>query len=142
MALLQQFDQPLSAVQLTQRGFIQIAAKLSEGGELTVLSEIETEGSRNLLHCPNLGAATYAAYGKSDVDGGANVGVEKIRFQIDLAVGDNFYDVSIVRQSPCAAAGGASARVLRGEGLGAIARLHEGAGEGARHFGGRREATR
>ena len=50
LALLQEFHQTLTAIELGLRGFIQIAAELGESGQFTVLSQFQFQGSGYLTH--------------------------------------------------------------------------------------------
>src|SRR6185437_15714411 len=89
LILLQDFDQALAAGELRLRGLIELlGAELRERGELAVLREIETKRAGHLAHGLDLRVAADAAYRKADVDGGTNAAIEKIGFEIDLAVGD------------------------------------------------------
>ena len=88
LALLQQFDQALAAIELLLRGLVEIAAELGEGRQFAVLRQFELQRSGDLAHGLDLRAAADAAYGKSDVHGRTDALVEQIGFEIDLAVGD------------------------------------------------------
>ena len=69
-------------------GGIHIGAELSEGGDLTELSQVELHCAGNLLHRLHLGGGADARDGKTDVDGGADTLFEIIiftsNFEIDI----------------------------------------------------------
>jgi hypothetical protein len=88
LALLKEFDQPLAAIELRLRGFVEIAAELRKSRQFAVLGEFQLERSRNLPHGLDLRAAAHAAYRESHVHGGANALVEQVGFKINLAVGN------------------------------------------------------
>ena len=69
-------------------GGIEIGAELSEGGDLSVLSELELEGAGDLLHGLDLGGGADAGDREADVDRGADTLVEELRLQEDLPVRD------------------------------------------------------
>src|SRR6185503_1640950 len=54
LRLLQDFDEPLAAVELSLRRLIEVAAELGERRELAILREVETQGAGNLAHCLDL----------------------------------------------------------------------------------------
>ena len=74
MRLLEDFDEPLTPVQLVLRSLIEIGTELREGGKFAVLGKIETERTGDRSHGLELRAAADAAYGKAHVDGGPDVG--------------------------------------------------------------------
>ncbi len=88
LRLLQNLDQPLTAIQLRLRRLIEIGAELREGRQFAILREIEPQRAGHLLHGLDLRVAADAAHRKTHVDGGPDVRVEQIGFQINLAVGD------------------------------------------------------
>ena len=86
--LLEQLGETLATVEGLLGGSIEIGTELGEGGDFTVLSQEEFEGSGDLLHGFELGGGADARHGETDVDGGADTLVEEFGFQEDLAVGD------------------------------------------------------
>src|SRR5262249_54560775 len=88
LSLFENFRKPLSTAKLSLRGFVEITSKLGEGCQLPELSQIETKRTRNLAHGFDLGFPTYARDRQAHVYGRANARVEKVAFEVDLAVGD------------------------------------------------------
>src|SRR6266478_4321707 len=89
LILLQNFCEALTTGKLRLRDFIKlVGAELCEGRKFAILRHVETQRSGHLAHSFDLRVAADAAHGDADVDGRANASVEKIGFQIDLAVGD------------------------------------------------------
>ena len=88
LRLLQQFAQPLAAIELVLRDLVQIAAKLGEGGQFAVLRQIELQGGADLLDGLDGRGESHARNRQADVDGGPLAGVEEVSFEKDLSVGD------------------------------------------------------
>src|SRR5262249_38295068 len=88
LPLLKNFGKPLSPTELSLRGFVEITSKLSEGSQLPELGQIQTKRTRNLTHSFDLGFPTYARDRQAHVHGRPNARVEKVAFEVDLAVGD------------------------------------------------------
>src|SRR5271157_2597576 len=88
LALLENLHHVPAAVELRQRGLVQIGAELREGRQLAVLRQVQAQAARNLLHGLDLGVAAHAAHGDAHVDGRPYVGVEQIGFQVNLPVSD------------------------------------------------------
>src|ERR1700722_10070898 len=88
LRLLQNFGKPLTAVELILCDLVQVAAELREGSQFSELRQVKLQGSRYLPHGLDLGAATNTADRQADVHCRANAGVEQIRLQINLAIGD------------------------------------------------------
>merc|ERR1712039_834323 len=61
LLLLQELGQNASSEQLVLCGSIEIGTKLGKGSDLTVLSQLELQGSSNLLHRLDLSGAADAA---------------------------------------------------------------------------------
>ena len=72
MVLLQDFDQPLAAIQLRLRGFVEVATELRESSQFAVLREFQLQRAGNLAHGFNLSVAAYAAYRETNVHCGAD----------------------------------------------------------------------
>merc|ERR1719384_119770 len=88
LALLQQLSQPDTPVQQLLGGGIKIGTKLGEGGDLTVLGELELHGTGDLLHGLGLGSGADTGHRETDVDGRSDTLVEQLSLQEDLAVSD------------------------------------------------------
>merc|ERR1712226_1484382 len=88
MGLLQQLGESLtSREELLGRG-VHVGTELGEGGDFTILRQVELHRSRNLLHRLHLGGGTDTGDGKTDVDSRADTLQEKFVFQEDLSVSD------------------------------------------------------
>ena len=88
LRLLQHFDQPAAAVQLTERLLVEVAAELRERRELAVLRQVQPQRTRDLAHGLDLRRPADARHRVADVDRGADALVKQIRLQEDLPVGD------------------------------------------------------
>ena len=103
LVLFQNLGQAAPAAELRLRGLVQVlAAKLRKGRELAILGQVQPQRARHLLHRLDLGVASHARDRKPHVDGGTDAGVEEVRFEVDLAVGDGD-DVggNVGRNVPC-----------------------------------------
>ena len=72
LALLQQLSQPDTSVQQLLGGGVKIGTELGEGGDLTVLGELELHGTGDLLHGLGLGSGADTGHRETDVDGGSD----------------------------------------------------------------------
>merc|ERR1719470_622499 len=88
LALLQQLSQPDTSVQQLLGGGVEIGTELGEGGDLTVLGELELHGTGDLLHGLGLGSGADTGHRETDVDGRSDTLVEQLSLQEDLAVRD------------------------------------------------------
>ena len=89
LILLQDFGEALAAAELGLSGFVElVGAELRESSEVAILRHVQTQRTSDLAHGLDLRVAADAADGNTDVDSGTNAGVEKVGFQINLAVGD------------------------------------------------------
>ena len=88
LALLQQLSQPDTSVQQLLGGGVKIGTELGEGGDLTVLGELELHGTGDLLHGLGLGSGADTGHRETDVDGRSDTLVEQLSLQEDLAVSD------------------------------------------------------
>jgi len=88
LLLLEQFSELLTSVEQLLGGSIKVGTELGEGGDFTILSELEFEGTSDLLHGLDLGGGTDTGHRKTDVDGWANTLVEEFSFEENLAIGD------------------------------------------------------
>ena len=71
-----------------RRRRVEVGREHRERLERAVLREVELQRAGDLLHRLDLRGTTDAGHRDADVDGGALVGVEQVRLQEDLAVGD------------------------------------------------------
>ena len=69
-------------------GSIQIGTELGEGGDLTVLSQKELQGTGDLLHGLQLGGGSDTGDGKTDVNRWADTLVEELGLQENLSIGN------------------------------------------------------
>ena len=88
LLLLEELGQLLTSVKELLSGGVQIGTELSEGGDLTILGELELEGTGELFHGLNLGGGTDTGDGETDVNGWADTLMEKLGLEEDLAVSD------------------------------------------------------
>ena len=88
LLLLEQFSQLLSSVQELLGGSVEIRTELGEGGDFSVLGQLELEGTGDLLHGLDLGGGTDTGHRETDVDSGADTLVEELSLQEDLTVSD------------------------------------------------------
>src|SRR5450830_257013 len=88
LSLLEQFGHAGTAVELLAGGLVQVGSELREGSQFTVLGQVGTDTTGQILDQLGLGSTTDARHRDTGVDGGADTGVEQAGFQEDLAVGD------------------------------------------------------
>lgn len=88
LLLLEELGETLTTVQDLLGSGIQIGTKLGECGDLTVLGQVELQGTGDLLHGLELGSGTDTGDRKTDVDSRTDTLVEKLGLQEDLAVGN------------------------------------------------------
>ena len=88
LRLLENFDEPLAAMELRLRRLVQIAAELRERGELAVLRKVEPQRPRHLSHRFDLRRAAHARNRIAHVDRRPDALIEQIRLEEDLSVGD------------------------------------------------------
>ena len=88
LLLLEELGELLSSVEELLGGSIKIGTELGEGSDLTILSELELEGTGELLHGLNLGGGADTRHGKTDIDSGTDTLMEKLSLQEDLAIRD------------------------------------------------------
>ena len=88
LALLEQLDQALAAVQGRAAGGVQVRGERGEGLELAELGEVQAQAAGDRPHGLDLRRATDAGHRDADVDGRADTGVEQTGLEEDLAVGD------------------------------------------------------
>ena len=89
LGLLQHLGEALAPLQLAAGGHVQLAgAELGEGSQLAILGQGEAQAPRHPAHGPRLGGAAHPRHRQAGVDGWPDTGVEQVRLQVDLAVGD------------------------------------------------------
>ena len=88
LLLLEELSQTLTTGKGLLGGGIKIGTELSEGSDLTVLSQEQLEGTGDLLHGLDLGGGTDTGHGQTDVNGGTDTLVEQLGLQEDLTVSD------------------------------------------------------
>ena len=86
LLLLEELSQLLTSVELLLGGGIEIGTELGEGGDLTILGELELKRTRHLLHGLDLGGGTDTRHRETDVNGGADTLMEQLSLQEDLTV--------------------------------------------------------
>ena len=86
--LLEELSELLTSVKELLGGGIEIGTELSEGGDLSVLSELELEGTGKHLHGLDLSGRSDSGDGKTDVNGWADTLVEELSLEEDLSVGN------------------------------------------------------
>ena len=88
LLLLEELSQALTTAEGLLGGSIKIGTELGESSDLTVLGQEKLQGTSDLLHGLELGSGTDTRDGKTDINGGTDTLVEKLRLQEDLAVGN------------------------------------------------------
>ena len=87
-ALLEEFGEPVAAVQLGLGDGIEVGAKRRKRLELSELLEVGLEGAHRGLHGLDLGGRTYPGHRDAHVDRRAHTRLEQVVLKEDLAVGD------------------------------------------------------
>src|SRR3954454_17077866 len=88
LPLLEEFHQPGSAGQLGAGGGVEVGGEHGERLERPELRQVDPQRAGDLPHRLRLGRATDPGDRDADVDRGPDVGVEQVRLEEDLAVGD------------------------------------------------------
>mmetsp|Transcript_8630 Transcript_8630/g.10112 ORF Transcript_8630/g.10112 Transcript_8630/m.10112 type:complete len:544 (-) Transcript_8630:157-1788(-) len=88
LLLLEDLDELLTSSELLLGGGIKVGAELGESGDLTVLGELELQGTGDLLHGLNLGGGADTGHGETDIDGGADTLMEELSLEEDLTIGN------------------------------------------------------
>ena len=78
MALLQDFLNAQTPVQLCTGSFVEVGAELGEGRKVAELGHVELETASNLAIGLDLRVAAYTANRDTDVDSGTNTGIEEV----------------------------------------------------------------
>jgi len=86
LVLLEELSESDASVEELLGGGIHIGTELREGGDLSVLSEIELHRTGDLLHGLELSSGTDSRDGETDVDCWSNTLVEELSLQEDLTV--------------------------------------------------------
>ena len=86
--LLQELHEHLTLGQEITGVLIEIRGELREDGHLTILREIDTEGTGGLLHGLRLCRTTDSGYGQTDIDGRTLTLEEEVALEEDLTIGD------------------------------------------------------
>ena len=88
LLLLEELSELLTSVKELLGGSIEIRAELGEGSDLSVLGQLELEGTGELLHGLDLCGRADTGHGETDVDGWADTLMEELSLQEDLSVSD------------------------------------------------------
>jgi hypothetical protein len=88
LLLLEELGELLTSVEEMLGGSVEIGTELGEGGDLSVLSELEFERTGDLLHGLDLGGGTDTGHRQTDVNGGTDTLIEKLSLQEDLTIGN------------------------------------------------------
>src|SRR5688500_3381709 len=88
LRLLHQLGRQLAALELLERGRVEVRGELCERRQLTVLGECETHAAAQLLDDLGLRGAADARHRDAGVDGRTDAGVEEVGLEEDLPVGD------------------------------------------------------
>src|SRR6185436_5730800 len=88
LALLEDFDHAVTAVETRLSRGIEFGTELGERFELAEGCKVETQTAGDLLHCFDLSGATDAGNGNTGVHSWLDAGEEQVWLQVDLAVGD------------------------------------------------------
>jgi len=88
LGLLEELGESDASVEELLGGGIHIGTELGEGGDLSVLSEIELHGTGDLLHGLELGSGSDSGDGETDVDCWSDTLVEELGLQENLTVSD------------------------------------------------------
>lgn len=88
LRLLEQFDEPLTALQLRLGGRVQVGCKRRERFQFAVLRQVQTQRAGHLFHGLDLRRTAHAGHRHTDVDGRPHTLVEQVGLQEALTVGD------------------------------------------------------
>lgn len=88
LALLQQLGQSETTRQHETGRGIEIGTELSESGNITVLGQVQLEGTGDRLHDLGLSGGSDTGHGQTDVDGGTDTLEEELGLEEDLSIGD------------------------------------------------------
>src|SRR5437762_1178354 len=84
LLLLHDLGRTLTALELPASGLVEVGCELRERGELTILSESETNTTTELLDDVRLCSATDARHGDTGVHRRTDTGVEQVGLEEDL----------------------------------------------------------
>lgn len=88
LLLLKELGELLTSVEEMLGGSVEIGTELGEGGDLSVLGQLEFERTSDLLHSLDLGGGTDTGHRQTDVNGGTDTLIEKLSLQEDLTIGN------------------------------------------------------
>ena len=88
LLLLEELGELLASVEELLGGGVQVRTELGEGGDLSVLSELELERTGKHLHGLDLGGRSDSGHGETDINGWADTLVEELSLKEDLTVSD------------------------------------------------------
>ena len=88
LILLEELGKLLTTVELLLGGNIEIGSELCEGGDFTILGQLELERTGDLLHGLDLGGRTDTRHGQTHIDSGANTLEEELSLEENLTVSD------------------------------------------------------
>ena len=88
LLLFKELSKLLTSVKELLGGSIKIGTELGEGGNLSVLGELELHGTGNLLHGLDLGSGTDSGHRETDINGWSDTLVEELSLQEDLSISD------------------------------------------------------
>ena len=88
LTLLEDLGEAFAAMELLLRGLIEIGTELREGSESAVLRQFESQCTGDGLHRFGLSIAADTTDRETDVHGRADVRIEQVGFEVDLAVGN------------------------------------------------------
>jgi hypothetical protein len=97
LVLFKKFGKSNTSVKKLLGGGVHIGTELGEGGDLSVLGQIQLHGTGDLFHGFELGSRTDSGDGETDVDCWSNTFMEEFGFQENLTVSngnDVGWDVS------------------------------------------------
>ncbi len=84
--MLQDFNQPFPARQLSLGRGIQVTAESGKGFQFSKLGQVQPQGAGHLLHGFYLGGTADPGYGKTDINRRSDTGEKQARFKIYLTV--------------------------------------------------------
>ena len=88
LRLLEDLSEAGATLEDVLGGGVEVRAKLGESSHLTVLGELEFEGTSHLLHAWELGSGSDTGDRETDVEGRADTLVEELSLEEDLSVSD------------------------------------------------------
>ena len=86
LLLLEQFSELLTSVEQLLGGSIEVGTELGEGGDFTILSELEFEGTSDLLHGLDLGGGTDTRHRETDINRRSDTFIEEFSLEENLSI--------------------------------------------------------